>query len=163
MKYQTNEELGVFINKWGCHICSVLCKAEVTSRRFGKYFKFSNSDVGAVYLAGMEKGFIQAEEYKDGKPFDGCSVLDGARLFNLAASMFDLPVVATRYRWENKDYTPKEGEEELLELKRTGMQGSHFVCGNGSGGIEFDPIEGGSQAARLGWVESKRILTVRRV
>jgi len=76
--------------------------------------------------------------------------------------MFSLPVECTDIRTEGNDYEPKPCEEEILELKRKDMDGSHFVSGNGKGGIEFDPIEGGSVTARLGWVESKRIYTIKK-
>lgn len=162
MKYQTNESLGPFINHWGCHICSILEKVEKLSVGIGKPFKFSNSDVGAVYITAMRHGAVQQEITKDGKPFDGCSVLDGAGLFNIACQMFDLPIEATGYRKETNDYVCKDNEEEVLELKRAGYNGSHFVAGNKYGGIEFDPIEGGSVCAARGWVESKRVLTWRK-
>ena len=163
MKYQTNESLGPFINHWGCNFCSILEKVEVTSVRYGKPFKFSNSDVGGVYLTAMRHGIVQNEvRSEDGEPLDGCLVYNGKSLFNLCATMFDLPVECVEMRTEGKDYKPKLGEEEILELKRDGMKGSHFVSGNGKGGIEFDPIEGGSKCAQVGWIESKRIYVVRK-
>lgn len=128
----------------------------------------------------MRHGFVQQEEFTaDGKPFDGCTILNyddqgkwdghgGMGLFNTACDMFNVHARAVEYRRESKDYQPKAGEEEILELKRSGYHGSHFVSGNGNHGvplaseIEFDPIDGGSNTARLGWIESKRILTIKR-
>ena len=143
-------------------------KVEKASRVAGKPFKFSNSDVGGVYLSAMRHGLVQKEvRSEDGEPLDGCTVYNGKALFNLCADMFYLPVECVEMREEAKDYRPKPGEEEILELKRTGMTGSHFVSGNGKSGplakeIEFDPIEGGSVTARLGWIESKRIYVIRK-
>lgn len=138
-------------------------KVEKASARYGKPFKFSNSDVGGVYLTAMRHGIIQKEvRSEDGEPLDGCTVYNGKALFNLCADMFSLPVECTDMRTESKGYKPKPSEEEILELKRDGMKGSHFVSGNGRGGIEFDPIEGGSVTARLGWIESKRIYVIKK-
>ena len=138
-------------------------KVEVTSARYGRPFKFSNSDVGGVYLTAIRHGIVQKEvRSEDGEPLDGCTVYNGEALFNLCAEMFSLPVECTEMRTEAKDYKSKSGEEEILELKRKGMEGAHFVSGNGKGGIEFDPIEGGSRCAKEGWIESKRIYTIKK-
>jgi hypothetical protein len=163
LKYQTNESHGPFINHWGCNLCSIMQKVEKTSARYGKPFKFSNSDVGGVYLTAMRHGIVQKEvRSEDGEPLDGCTIYNGKALFNLCADMFSLPVECVEMRTEPKDYKPKPGEEEILELKRDGMKGSHFVSGNGKCGIEFDPIEGGSKCAKAGWIESKRIYVIKK-
>lgn len=143
-------------------------KVEVTSARFGRQFKFSNSDVGGVYITAIRHGIVQKEvRTEDGEPKDGCTVYNGKALFNMCADMFDLPCECIDMRTEGKDYQPKPGEEEILELKRKDMEGSHFVAGNGKPGaladeIEFDPIEGGSKCARVGWIASKRIYTIQK-
>lgn len=168
MKYQTNESHGLFINHWGCNLCSIMQKVEKTSAVYGKPFKFSNSDVGGVYLTAMRHGIVQNEvRSEDGEPLDGCTVYNGKALFNLCAEMFSLPVECINMRTESAKYKPKPGEEEILELKRKDMNGSHFVSGNGKQGllaneIEFDPIEGGSRCARNGWIASKRIYTIKK-
>ena len=143
-------------------------KVEVTSARYGRPFKFSNSDVGGVYLTAMRHGIVQKEvRTEDGELLDGCTVYNGKALFNLCAEMFSLPVECTDVRTEAKDYKPKSGEEEILRLERKNMEGAHFVSGNGRVGllakeIEFDPIEDGSRCAKEGWIESKRIYTIRK-
>ena len=147
---------------------SIMEKVEVTSARFGKPFKFSNSDVGGVYERAKQTGIVQKEVFsEDGEPLDGCTVYNGKALFNLCAAMFDLPVHCESFRLEPATYVVKKGEEEILELRREGKTGSHFVSGTGKPGslpdiVEFDPIEGGSQSARVGWVASKRILTIKK-
>jgi hypothetical protein len=161
LKYQTNPQLGPFLNHWGCHICSILCKVEI---RGG--VKFTNAEVYAIYQEAIHAGIVQAEIKNElGQPLDGCTVYDGARLFNLAAGFKGVPDRAASYRHENADYVIKSNEEEILELKRSGYLGSHFVSGTGisnpdhwQGEIEFDPIEGGSQCGRIGYIASKRIL-----
>ena len=168
MKYQTNPSHGPFINHWGCNLCCIMEKVEVTSARYGRPFKFSNSDVGGVYLTAIRHGIVQKEvRSEDGEPLDGCAVYNGKALFNLCAEMFSLPVECVEMQTEGKYYQPKPNEEEILELKRKGMDGSHFVSGNGKSGvladeIEFDPIEGGSRCAKEGWIESKRIYTIKK-
>ena len=161
MKYQTNPSHGKFINAWGCNICSIMCKVEITSARYGKPFKFSNSDVGGVYLEAMRRGIVGPETYtEDGEPLDGCVVFNGKALFNLCAEMFNLPVYCESMVQAPASYVPTTGEEEILELRRPDYKGSHFVCGDGKGGIQFDPIEGGSKMARFGYVASKRIYRI---
>lgn len=168
MKFQTNSALGEYINRWGCHICSILEKVEILSARIGKPLKFANSDVCAIYQEAMRRGAVQQEVDVAGKPFDGCSILDGAELFNLACELFSVPLKAVGYRKEGASYVTTPDEEEILELNRGGYNGSHFVSGNGKTGvmlkdeIEFDPIEGGSKCAAVGWIKSKRILTWRK-
>lgn len=167
MKYQTNESLGPFINGWGCNFCCILEKVEVTSKRNGKYFKFSNSDVTAMYAAAIKRGYLSPEvRDDDGNPKDGCVVYDGPAIFNMCAEMFNLPVWCESMTHAEADYMPKQGEEEILELRRPRHEGSHFVSGNGvtvgflRDEIEFDPIEGGSNSARLGYIFSKRIYKI---
>ena len=116
-----------------------------------------------MYERAKQIGVVQKEVFsEDGEPLDGCTVYNGKALFNLCAAMFDLPVHCESFRLEPATYVVKKGEEEILELRREGKTGSHFVSGDNSGGIEFDPIEGGSQSARVGWVASKRILTIKK-
>jgi len=94
IKYQTNTSHGKFINAWGCNICSIMQKVEKGSERFGRRYRFSNSDVGAVYLEAMRRGIVQKEVFsEDGEPLDGCTVYNGKALFNLCAEMFSLPVI----------------------------------------------------------------------
>jgi hypothetical protein len=164
LKYQTNPELGPFLNKWGCFHNSILCKLE----KHAKGYRFTNDDVRRVYVTAMRHGVVQEEAFDGkGKPIDGCDILDHMELYNLAAVMFGIRSRCVEYRVEKPDYHTKPNEEEILELKRNGLKGSHFVCGNGSFGVpvkarvEFDPIEGGSNCARDGWIESIRIMVIK--
>jgi hypothetical protein len=164
LKYQTNPELGPFLNKWGCFHNSILCKLE----KHAKGYRFTNDDVRRVYITAMRHGVVQEEAFDGkGKPLDGCDILDHMELYNLAAVMFGIRSRCVEYRVEKPDYHTKPNEEEILELKRNGLKGSHFVCGNGSFGVpvkarvEFDPIEGGSNCARDGWIESIRIMVIK--
>lgn len=164
MKFQTNPELGPFINHWGCFFMSDLEKVEKST---GWTKRFSNENVVGIYVYSMNAGWITKEEWKNGKPFNGCFVLDAPAIYNYAAEQLGSKWRCTGYRKADKLYIPCAGEEELLELGRDGYNGSHFVAGTGvahaprwQGEIEFDPIENGSQCAKLGFIKSKRILTV---
>jgi hypothetical protein len=130
--------------------------------------RFSNDEVKWIYFQGMQNRFIQQELFtNDGKPLDGGYILDQKGFYNFAAQMFGIKSRCVEYRREPVSYKTKPGEEEILELKRSGVKGSHFVCGNGSFGvplkarIEFDPIEGGSKSARDGWIESVRVFVIK--
>jgi hypothetical protein len=164
MKFQTNEELGPFINHWGCFFCSILEKVEKTT---GWTKHFSNENIVGIYVEGMRRGWITKEVFKNNVPDNGCFVLDAPAVFNYAAEQLSISARCTKYSGRVSDkYIPKNGEEEILCLARKGYDGFHFVAGNSkpatpwNGEIEFDPIEGGSNCARLGWIDSKRILTL---
>jgi len=164
MKFQTNEELGPFINHWGCFFCSILEKVEKATEWTQH---FSNPAVVAIYVEGMKRGWITQEVWENDKPKDGCFVLDAPAVYNYAAEQLGGKWRCTGNRKVDKLYLPYAGEEEILELGRAGYNGSHFVAGTGvihspdwRDEIEFDPIEGGSQCAKLGFIKSKRILTV---
>lgn len=164
MKFQTNPELGPFINHWGCFFCSILEKVEKST---GWTKHFSNENVVGIYVEGMKRGWITKEVWENDKPKDGCFVLDAPAVYNYAAEQLGSKWRCTKYRKVDKLYLPYAGEEEILELGRDGYYGSHFVAGTGvihspdwRDEIEFDPIEGGSQCAKLGFIKSKRILTV---
>jgi len=162
MKYQTNPELGPFINKWGCHFCSILEKVE----KRGKV-KFTNAETVEVYELCMSAWAVQREEKShDGSPLDGCTVLNGAAVFNIAAKYKGPGIRAKDFRHAPVHYYPAKNEEEILECEYPGHPGVHFMSGTGvkSPGrwqdeIEFDPIEGGSNTAKLGRIKSKRIIS----
>lgn len=164
MKFQTNEELGPFINLWGCFFCSILEKVEKST---GWTQHFSNENVVGIYVESMRRGWITKEEWNGTIPKDGCFVLNAPAVYNYAAQALESHLRCKGYRKTDKLYIPRAGEEEILELGRTGYNGSHFVDGTGAAHvpdwnkeIEFDPVEGGSQCAKVGFIKSKRILTV---
>ena len=163
MRFQTNPALGPFLNAWGCHVTTILEKVE---KKSGYAWSWSDADTVIVYQAGIANGAIQ-REVKDGagNPVDGCDVLDGVKFFNLAAEMAGIPDRLKEYAHLPKDYVCQPGEEEILECARDGHPGFHFMSGNGvpdpvtwQNEIEFDPWEGGSMTARVGYIVEKRIL-----
>ena len=173
MKYQTNPELGPFINEWGCFFTSGLEKVEKST---GWTKHFSNPNVVGIYQYCMEQTFryydgtikpwISAEEWDGSKPKNGCFIWNLPAVYNYAAEFLGSHYRCTGYKKVDKLYVPKRNEEEILCLGRDGYNGTHFVSGTGvketpwQGEIEFDPIEGGSQCAKKGFIESKRILTI---
>lgn len=164
MKYQTNPELGPFINHWGCLFCSILEKAE---KSIDWERKFSNADVVEVYKKCISLGFISKEVTNDnGVPIGGCWVINAPEVFNTAVEKLGGVMKCTGYRKVESSYVPKLHEEEILCLARKGYGGNHFVSGNGKvfsslkDEIEFDPWEGGSRCAREGYIDSKRILII---
>lgn len=168
MIHQTDKELGPYINKWGCFLISILRLVEKNSNGY----TFSARDILKIYENAMRHELVSREVAdEDGKPKDGCTILEHRGLYNMTAEMYGFRTRCLSYRKEDSDYIPDvtKGEEEILELKRDGMAGSHFVTGNGKksktviGRIEFDPIAGGSVTARLGWIESVRIFQTRSV
>jgi len=174
MKFQTNEELGLFINHWGCFFCSILEKVEKST---GWTRHFTNENIVGIYVYCMKqtslykgnntiKPWISAEKWENGKPSDGCFVWDTMSVYNYAAEQLETVWRCTGYRKVDKLYIPCASEEEILELGRNRYKGSHFVAGTNKichpwkNEIEFDPIEDGSQCAKTGFIKSKRILTV---
>src|SRR5574344_1219874 len=164
MKYQTNPELGPFINHWGCFLCSILEKVEKST---GWEKHFSNENIVGIYQHGINAGWITKEVWDGATPKDGCFVLDAPSVYNYAAEFLGVRARCSGYKKVDKTYIPARNEEEILCLGRAGYNGSHFVAGTGvahvpewQGEIEFDPIEDGSQCAKLGFIKSKRILTV---
>jgi hypothetical protein len=169
MKYQTNKELGPFFNAWGCNIDAHLEKIEKVSKW---NYSWSNEGILNVYHESMDKGFVQKEKYDcTGDLLDGCTVLNGIGLFNLAADYAGLNYRCVAYKVETPDYVCKHGEEEILKCQYTAKDENktvhtHFMDGLGSNlnpwnkDIEFDPIEGGSNTAKYGHIVEKHILTI---
>lgn len=168
MIHQTDKELGPYINKWGCFLMAIIQKVE----KNGNGYTFSARDILKIYENAMRHELVRREVAdKDGNPKGGCYILKQQMLYNMAAEMYGFNTRCLSYKKEDASYIPDttKGEEEILELKRDGMAGSHFVSGNGKksktviGRIEFDPIAGGSVTARRGWIESIRIFQTRSI
>jgi hypothetical protein len=164
--HQTDKELGPYINKWGCFLISILRLVE----KNGTGYTFRAHDILKIYENAMRHELVSREvKDSDGSPKDGCTILEQRGLYNMAAEMYGFNTRCLNYYWRPADYQKQTGEDEILELKRSGVKGSHFVTGNGSFGvpvlnrIEFDPIAGGSVTARRGWIESIRIFQTRLV
>jgi len=163
MKFQDDVNLGPYINLWGCDFCSILRLVEVKS---SGTFEWDYPGILEVYRQGMDQNYVQKEVANpDGTPKDGCSVYDFGSLFNMASEYAKVLAVCGGEFYAEHDYQITGNDAEILELKRDGHAGSHFVLGNGKinlvvwqSEIAFDPITGGSQTARLGWIASKRIM-----
>ena len=54
---------------------------------------------------------------------------------------------ARSYKWASSSYSPASNEKEILWCKNS-RTSSHFVVGNGRGGIEYDPAYDGSVSYR---------------
>lgn len=155
MKYQTDKELGPFINKWGCFFISILYHVE---KQTGK--EFSCDEILAIYREAIVRGYVQKElADAQGRPLDGCDVYDPKSVFLLAGGYCKGFYKAPR------DFVPASNEVEILCLARADHKGFHFVAGNKNtktgklaDEIAFDPIKGGSLTAKLGWIDSKRVL-----
>ncbi len=166
MIHQTDRALGAYINKWGCFLISILRLVEKNSNGY----TFQARDILKIYENAMRHELVSREvKDSDGNPKSGCYILNQRGLYNMATEMYGFNTRCLNYYWRPADYQKQTGEDEILELKRDGMAGSHFVTGNGSFGvpvlnrIEFDPIAGGSITARLGWIKSVRIFQTRSV
>lgn len=164
MIHQTDRALGAYINKWGCFLISILRLVEKNSNGY----TFSAHDILKIYENAMRHELVSREVAdKDGNPKGGCYILKQRGLYNMAAEMYGLKTRCLNYYKMGAGYKKESSEDEILELKRSGMKGSHFVTGNGSFGvpvinrIDFDPIEGGSITAQRGWIESIRIFQTR--
>lgn len=142
------------IRRWGCYFFSILCQAEI---KRGK--AFPKEEILAIYKAAMQTGIIDRERVaKDGTLTDGCTVLDPVALFTLAGVRVHSvaksdPVVPC----------PADGIEILVYRREAntpaGAQNAshtHFVAGDGSGGIRFDPL-GKSLTVKYGSLQGKRI------
>ena len=163
MKYQTNPELGPYINAFGCYLCSILEKVE---KKSGYTVSFSNEDVLKIYNDSMAQGFISQESKDADGNLNGCVINDPDLVFNLAATMKGVNVRCLEVSHVDAKVLPNNNEEEILFCKRAGHDGGHFMAGTGKANpshwqdeIEFDSWEGGSKTAELGWIDSKRILS----
>lgn len=163
MIYQTDRALGAYINKWGCFFISILRLVEKNSGH-----SFTAHDVLKIYENSMRHELLSREiANADGTPKDGCTVLEHRGIYNMTAEMYGLRTRCLNYYKMGAGYKKESSEDEILELKRSDIKGSHFVTGNGSFGvpiisrIDFDPIAGGSITAQRGWIESIRILQTR--
>ncbi|VVB60784.1 Uncharacterised protein [uncultured archaeon] len=167
MLFQTDRVFNNFINEYGCNMFSILFKVEKAGL-FKKHF--TADDINNIYTSAMQCGIVGKESYdSEGRPDNGCYVMDGAALFNLGARSLGINAECKSISWMDRMYIPGLGEEEILELGRSGYKGSHFVAGNGivtpdhwNSEIEFDPIEGGSRCGKTGFIKSKRILLIKR-
>ena len=120
------------IGESGCYFVSLL--------------KLVHSETRAIemYQRALGSNIIDAE----------CFVKDPARLLSMAAGG------TWSVRQEAAGYQPKDGELEILrfEHKVPMKTYAHFVVGDGTGRVIYDPLDN-SQTVAAGQLVSKRIIT----
>lgn len=168
MLYQTNPKFGLYLNRWGCYFFSLLQKVTCHGG-----VEISEAQALTIYTKSMTAGAISLEIHDDPTTkqdeTDGVTILQPAVVFNIAASEVGAQCRCRGVRKEPADVLPGPGEDEILELRKHDRPGQHFVAGTGvnpkpgrpwQDEIEFDPIEGGSNSAKIGYIASKRIMTI---
>lgn len=100
-------------------------------------------DAVQMFLEAVHAGIVR----------DDCYVVDPAELMRM--------LYGGRWAWrkEGPDYLPTDGEFEILRFERAtpGYIFSHFVVGDGTGRVGYDPL-GESKTVAGGNLVSKRIL-----
>lgn len=151
MVYQFDPEMNPgknFMKEWGCFVCSILRLAEdIRGKKFGATEAYS------VYLAAMQTGIVQKEEWKDGKEKDGCTVYDPDALLKLAGGQGKFRKV------DGASYQCAANEKQILLFHNPGTGVYHFVVGDGKGNVVWDPYER-SKTVREGKIVSQWVLTV---
>lgn len=118
----------------GCYFLSIIKAAE--------NIKNAYLDPYATYLKAIALHYLDED----------CYVIDPAALLGMLAG--DKYSVTK----EPREYTPKDGEIEILRFERvdTTKTWAHFVLGDGKGAVAYDPY-GASLTVRSGALVSKRI------
>ncbi|MGP1459157.1 MAG: DUF261 family protein [Treponema sp.] len=124
------------IGRYGCYFLSIV---EAAEKKTGKSFP-----ILPTFLDMKKRGYIGEDSY----------VLAPDRI------MSELTGKAYAVRHESRSYKAKDGEIEILryEWRRKGETSAHFVLGDGSGRVAFDPLDG-ANTVKNGVIESKRIFT----
>lgn len=118
----------------GAYGCYFLCLLKLVGR---------HGDALGLYYNAQKAGAIDGE----------CWVANPGIILALAAGgAWDVHHAA-------KDYQPERGEQEILRYERKTSAGvmGHFVVGDGTGKVQWDP-KGESQTVKLGRLVSKRIV-----
>ena len=113
---QGNSGFNSNIRKWGCAFMSSCWCGGVNSV----------SGCTSLYNTAVSKGWIRSDCY-----------------INNWASVATGLGKAKSYKWGSKSYKKASNEKEILWCKNS-RTSSHFVVGNGNGGIEYDPSYDGS-------------------
>lgn len=126
----------LFLGEGGCYFLCLVRLAE--DLRGG-----ARIDAAAAYLDAVRNKTLQED----------CVVLDAA------AVMRQLYDARWYYHKEGLSYRCQPGEFEVLRFERPtpGKIYSHFVLGDGAGGVAYDPL-GESRTVAEGYPVSKRIL-----
>lgn len=133
---ESRQKILLTLGEGGCYfLCLIRLAESLHSER--------RIDVVPVYLQAIASKQLQED----------CTVLDPA------AIMQTLYGGHWYYHKEGPTYKPGSAEFEILRYERPTpkMIYSHFVLGNGAGGVEYDPL-GESHTVADGYLVSKRIL-----
>jgi hypothetical protein len=128
------------IGESGCYFLSILKAGEALPCQCPDILGYS---LGAYWTA-IDKGWMG----------DDCLVTDaGALMSDISGKPYTL-------HKEPADYQTQPGEIEILrfEVQKTGVTYSHFVLGDGKGGVAWDPWPG-SLTVKNGKLQSKRIFS----
>lgn len=124
------------IGNYGCYFLSMLEAAEKITQK--------PRAVLPTFLDMKKRGYIGKD----------CYILSPDKIFS------ELTGKTYKVRHEAKEYKSKEGEVEILRFKWSngGKVLTHFVFGDGNGGVAYDPLDG-ANTVKYGVLESKRIFT----
>jgi hypothetical protein len=128
------QKIAEIMGKDGCYIFSLVYLAEKVTRK--------NVDALDVYRQALELGYIEAD----------CYVKEPVKLMEM--------MTGTKWAMAKglNTYITKKDEYEILRFEYTEGRSTigHFVCGDGTGKVEYDPY-GDSKTVRTGRLVSKRI------
>lgn len=151
MTRQKNSKLYPVIQKEGCYMLSGMRKVQLIT---GDKFDFDNPEfVNKTYDELLKKEIINSR----------CLMQSPTKFFEYFNLDIRQRVRADGVVFEST-YIPFENEFEVLCFKTSVLLGNytHFVLGNGKGGIEFDPM-GESDAKPFGYVCNKGKLSSKRI
>ena len=134
MILQRDERLSPIINEFGCYLMSIFFLVNKWTN-----FPFSAELINDLYHKIHKCGWIDGQ----------CTILNPQAIFGYLG----MDVTYTN-RHEEPWKNCRENEIEILKFSST--HGDHFVVGDGSGHVAYDPW-GSSRAVRQGELESKRI------
>jgi hypothetical protein len=134
MILQTDPRLRPEINEYGCYMMSILYLAE----------KNGGESPGAELINSLYDRFVRM-----GLMTASCKILNPEHIFAYMGLIVE-------YTDKHELPTRECGPDELEILKFTRPGYSHFVAGDGAGGVEYDPM-GESITVRDGVLQSKRI------
>lgn len=120
------------LGEYGCYFLSLVKYAEnLTGKRI---------DAVAAYISALEKGWTNGN----------------ALMLNPAAILSEMTGIGFGVKKTEADYKASSGEVEILMYESGNY--THFVLGDGIGGIAYDPLGENSFTVRNGRLSSKRIL-----
>lgn len=142
--YQTDKEFPTAIQEWGCFFLSILKQLVI---RLG---------VDAIWNHGEIVRIYENEEIDHDLGSD-LTVKD-------AQGLCDHVVGEGRIKYsggQGINYPTSSNQFEILVYHRNGADFNHFVCGDGSGKVIYDPwSKDGSRSVREGICIGKRIFNI---